>query len=467
MNFKLDTITIKQLHKKGQISTRTYNCLHRAKLETVGRILNTIEKPEDLMQLPNFGPKALFEIKPILKEARLFHKIDIPENKTELFSLLGEKLGGLITEAYNNFIGGNSKIKTFLKEKYPHPYDLHCVMIDEDVDLLNIEDGYSKDENIEIRYAYLLFLEQVTNILKKGKWSGSRIYSAYNNKYNFLLKKKDYFSCEQITKHFLSPFGKEFLERTYQIQIEKKLNSRCKNFTKIYLPHFEDLIKYADEPFEAYKNIYKCGNMFKTLRELYNFNRSVLLPVFQRISVLSEDEIKLETLKLDYPFLTYGEQIFVFDYIKKCNHAPLFFILLHYLRQSKKKSDVVYSLINGIIDGRHRTANEVAEIMNLTRERIRQISSTKIDVQNSSLINNEEWNSYKELLDLPYVNEDSDDYIILKNLERLPDDFDVFASLLKLVGDFKQDKVKGQTILINNKADLNLQDILNLINLPS
>lgn len=85
-------------------------------------------------------------------------------------------------------------------------------------------------------------------------------------------------------------------------------------------------------------------------------------------------------------------------------------------------------------------------------------------MQESALANNEGWDYYKNLLELPFIYEKTEEYVRLKDAERLTIDFDVFASLVKLVGDFKLEDVEGHAVLMNKKyKDLKLSDCLDTL----
>ena len=201
----------------------------------------------------------------------------------------------------------------------------------------------------------------------------------------------------------------------------------------------------------------------KTLTEIFQFNQKFRRE-FDRVSKLSDDEIQTEFLKRDYPYLVSRQRQFVFDFIKEHNHAPLFFLMYHYLRLSENKSNKIYCLLHGIFDGKKRTYYEIADAMNLSRERVRQIVYGTIEVQESALANNDGWDYYNELFDLPFIYERTEGYVRLKEVEHLPADFEVFASLVKLRADFKAEDVEGHTILMNNKySDLKLTDCLDTL----
>ena len=365
MEYNLDT-TIKDLYDWGQISVRTANSLHYAGMETLGEVLNSIDTPMDLLSIRNFGRKSYTEMEPILNKMIRSHAKPTPQTKEERFAALGEHLVKIITDAYTAVTVGESEVKAYLQAAYPQPSDFH-----------------------------FLIMGDVDNMLAQAE---NDVYAEYKRKSMDLAMRMEDFSYEQVAMYFLSPIAKNYLEKSYQEQVESSLSVRSKNFAAKFLPHFSDLIKYAEEPLASYRNICPGQSMMKTLTEIFQFNQKFRRE-FDRVSKLTDDEIQTEFLKRDYPYLVSRQRQFVFDFIKANNHAPLFFLMLQYLRLSENRSNKIYCLLHGIFDGKKRTLYEIAAALNLTRERCRQIASGTIEVQESALAN--------EILPSSFLAEDS------------------------------------------------------------
>lgn len=462
MEFNLET-TIKELLEQGIISVRTYNCLYYSGMETLGDILSRIETPMDLLSIRNLGRKSYAEMEPILNRLIRKNGVIATKSKEERFASLGEKLVEIITYAYSSVISGDSEVKVYLKSAYPKPCDMHFLVMGELDNMLVVVEEYTRDENLEIRHSYKQFIEIALNGMEMAQQAENDIYAEYKQKGMSLSMKMENFNYEQVAKYFLAPMASDYLEKIYQEKIETLLSVRSKNFIAKFIPHFSELIKYADEPLASYRNICPGQNMMKTLTELFQFNQKFKQD-FDRVSKLTDDEIQTELLKRNYPFLISRQRKFVFYYTKEHNHSPLFFLMLHYLRLSENRSNKIYCLLHGIFDGKKRTLYEIADAMNLTRERCRQIVSGKIEVQESAIVNNDGWVYYQDLFELPFIYEKTNEFIRLQETEHLFVDFEIFASLVSLVADFKLEDVEGHTILINKKIqELNISDILNTL----
>lgn len=466
LELNLDT-TIKELYEWGRISVRTYNSLHAAGLDTLGEVIDSVETPMGLLSLRNFGRKAYTEIEPILNIMIRGNVAQAPQTKDNRLAALGEKIAEIVTEAYNTVTQGDMPVKGYLRATYPHPYDMHKLVMGDVENMLTIVGEYTREENLEIRHSFKRFIEIVVGKMEYAQETESDysviIYTQYKRMSMRLAVKMEDFGYEQTARYFLSPIARDYLEKTYQKQVAKDLGVRSRNFAAKFLPHFSDLIRYADEPLANYRNICPGQNMMKTLTEIFQFNQK-FKSEFDWVSRLTDDEIQTEILKSEYPYLSCRQRQFVSDFIKENGHAPLLFLMLQYLRLSENRSNKIYCLYYGIFDGRQRTLNEIADAINLSRERVRQIVFGTIEVQETALVNNEGWESYKNLFEQPFIYEKTAEYAILREAEHLPDCFVLFASLVCLVAEFEIEDVKDHTILVNKKHnDLKIKDCLNTL----
>lgn len=462
MEFNLDT-TIKDLYDWGQISVRTANSLHYAGIETLGEVLNSIETPMDLLNIRNFGRKSYTEMEPILNKMIRSHAEATPQTKEERFAALGEHLVKIITEAYTAVTVGESEVKSYLQAAYPQPSDFHFLVMGDVDNMLAVVEDYSRDENLAIRHSYKQFIAIALAGMENAQQAENDVYAEYKRKSMDLAMRMEDFSYEQVAMYFLSPIAKNYLGKSYQEQVESSLSVRSKNFAAKFLPHFSDLIKYAEEPLASYRNICPGQSMMKTLTEIFQFNQKFRRE-FDRVSKLTDDEIQTEFLKRDYPYLISRQRQFVFDFIKENNHAPLFFLMLQYLRLSENKSNKIYCLYHGIFDGKKRTLNEIADAMGLTRERCRQIVSGTIEAQESEIATNDGWEYYQELFGLPFVYERTEEYIRLRESEHLFENFEIFAALVSLKGYFMVEDVEGHTVLVNKHVEgFNFSDCLDTL----
>ena len=432
MQLNLDT-TINALYKNGLISVRTINCLRYAGMNTMEDVLNYAEDPEELLKLKNFGRKSYTEIEPLIRNVRQEHGAPSPQTANEMFEMVGETIGQMLREAYDSLFGEETEMTRYFKSVFPSVVELHSLLVTDDETLTKVREGFSMQENVEYRRVIVTYLDNAINRMVDGKRADNDTYATYKERHAELARKVEVFSYPEKVEYFMSAGAREFFKTHYD-KMREKLSVRARNFLDHFAPNFQDLVPYFEAPLTDYKNLCPGQNMKHTLTEIFNFNQE-LKTEFDRYWQMSSDEVLLAMLKHSYPFLSSLERKFVCEHAKVYGVHPLFYLLYNYMRLSDVKNNKVFSLLYGIFDGQERTLNELAEAMSLTRERIRQIVSKKLEVHDNDLIKNDGWKSYDDLLTLPFITEETNEYQHLKEREHLRFDFRVFARLMQLLGD--------------------------------
>ena len=479
MEFYLDT-TIQELYEHKLISVRTYHSLALGGYDTLDKILGSITSPYDLMKIPKFGRKSCWEVEPILNQVKRIYRPVVHENKETVFSALGEPFVSIITNAYRMVTDGDSAVKYYLRETYPHPSDMHFLVLDDLNKMLIVIEKFSREENLEIRHTYKNFMDHVVERIEFIHEVNDNTYTLYEQNstelsmrlenFRTLYKQKSMefamrmedFSYKQIASNFLSPIAHKYLEQTYRDLVESCLSVRGKKYVNTCFSHYIDIL----QPSETFQALFTGKK--KTLSEFIQLNQK-FIKIFDRVSKLSDDDIQLECLKRNYPFLVNKQRQFVFDFMKEHHHAPLFYLTLNYLRLSENRTNKIYCLLHGIYDGEKKTIREIGNTMNLTGSRVGQIAKNGIDLQISPIADNDDWGYYKEIFDIPFVYEGTKEYIRIKETEKLSIGFEQFASLLSALTNYKAEVIEGHTILVNkNIINVNLSERLeNLRNMAN
>lgn len=454
MQIFLDT-TIHELFDGKQISARTYNCLRYAGMVTLEDVLNYAESPEELLKLKNFGRKSYTEVVPLFREVQSELKSKQPKTHEEVFALVDETTGEMLGEAYEDLFTEDNDVTRFFKACYPSVKELHCMVTDKENNLLEIYGEFTMAENVEIRRMYARYLEDAMNRMLERQRADNDTYSEYKSTLAELLPRLEEFSYQDKAKFFITPDVRGYLQSVYVSMREKLLSVRAKNFVEHVAPSFEDLVLYFDSALLDYRNLCPGQSMMKTLTEVFNFNK-LLKEQFDRYWQMSDEEVQSALLKRDYPYLSSVERRFVMEHAREYGVHPMFFLLYNYMRISEVRSNKIFSLLYGIFDGKERTLNELAEVMSLTRERIRQITSKKLEVHDAKLIMNDAWKSYNDLLSLPFITAESVEYQQLKEREHLNFDFRIFARLMQLLGE-----CNFEIAVRNDSGDIELKRFAN------
>lgn len=456
--------SIDDLLMRALISVRAYNCLNAAGMKTIGSILNSINSPEDLLKIRNFGLKSYYELQPILKSLINKNKT-ASKGKDELLADLGSKMAEIITQAYNHVVELDARIGAYLKLTYPHPYDMHYAVCCHPGLILKVIDGCTYDDSLKIRDFCLCFIDIVLTELRKLRHFDVSFYFTYKERYENLIKSKDRFSIRQILDNFLSPSAREYMENLYRKSVETKLKVRARKIVHKHASTFDDFIKNADLSLNSYMDIWP-GHMKKTIEEVYSFSQEMKDELY-RVVRLSDEEIIAKNTKENFPFLTSEECHFVNTFKEKNAYLPAFFLLFCFLKASCNRDVKIYCFLHGLYDGNLHSLNEAALHFNLTRERIRQLANHIGTTEIPLLENFKEQNHYNWIFYLPFFSTETAECIHLKEEERVPCDINVFSSLLELACDFKRISVSDCTIFVNKNIydNYDLKDKIKELNI--
>ncbi len=427
-------ITLQELLERAQISHRTYNALLRAGMVTMKDVRNFAEPPARLMELKGLGQKSYTELEPLLDDGQLDSAARIHEKAEAKFALLGDAIGSMLTEAYNALPTEDNKVTKFFKTRYPSVKELHSAVMGKGIRIMKTARELSMDENIELRRMYARYLEDATSRMADAEKSDLDTYQKYSSTLNELQDRLEEFSYRDKAECFISKVARDYFQLVYEQMRETQLDTLSKNFTRRRAPEFENLAQYFDAPQSEYRKLCPGQSMTKTLVRLYIFNQK-LKEIFDRDWQKSDDELRLGMVKIEYPYLDDEQSVLVMEHWRDYGTLPMFFLVYNYLRVSKGRKDKIFCLRFGIFDEKERILDEVSLSMGRSRERIRQISLERLDIHKTKLLEQGAWTSYINLLSLPYVTAETEEYQLVKKREHLSYDFRVFARLMMLAGE--------------------------------
>ena len=448
-------ITLQELLEREQISQRTYNALLRAGMVTMKDVRNYAEPPARLMELKGLGQKSFMELKPLLMDGQLseygplFSAALIHETAEAKFALLGDAVGSMLTEAYEALFTEDNKVTKFFKTRYPAVKELHSAVMGKGIGIMETVRKLSKDENIELRKMYARYLEDATSGMAAAENADLDTYQKYSSTLKELQDRLEEFSYRDKTELFISDVARDFFQHVYEQMRETQLDTLSKNFARRVAPEFKDLALYFDAPQSDYRKLCPGQSMTKTLGRLFIFNQK-LKEIFDRDWQKSDDELRLGTVKIEYPYLDNEQSVVVMEHWRDYGTLPMFFLLYNYMRVSKGRKDRIFCMRYGIYDEEERSLDELSETTGRSRERVRQIVLEGLDVHKTKLFEWGAWKSYYKLLSLPYITTETEEYQQLKSREHLSYDFRVFARLMQLVG---ERNCSGQIVGSNGEVE--------------
>ena len=445
-----DTPT-KELFAHGLISTRTYNCLRYAGMVTIGDVLRYADTPTKLLNLKNFGRKSLDEMLPLMREV-------ISENPfygltpagTD-FDTMDDGTCMMLREAYAGVVAGGGSAMRHFCARYPGVEQLHNCIMGGARNLLEADGRLTMDENVALRRATAHYSAEAISRMTNGGNANSCTCRDYEAALQDLTHRMEEFSYKDRVAYFTSSDIRRLMQSVYMQMVSNDLSARARNFVMARAPRFENMVPMIGVPLEGWRDMYSGSKNSKTHEELYRLSNK-LRDHLDRLWAIDDFELQQELLRNDCPTLGEDEVLTAAKHWKLHGSLPLFYLLYHYMRQSEVRSNKIYAMLYGIADGKRHTMGEAADMMGLTRERIRQIVTSRLEVHETLLVTHAEWERYHHLLDLPFVTAETEEYLKLRHREHLEEfDFGVFARLLQLVGPFETETAGDIAVAINRE----------------
>jgi len=441
--------TIEDLRDAKLISSRTYNALYSLEIETLGDVIDRVYYLSDLLRLPKIGPKSYKEITDAINKIDKRTQLE-PRSEGEANMSVGEQVQGILEDAYLQMWPQTEKVEKYIRQEYPNGMSLHTQII-EKREPLRICQGLTMAENILVRKAFEKFTATVLDMLEnKGIIQGA-LYRGYKTVHKYIHDNLKYFTPEESAKYLLTPKAKEYVERTYQKMCNEMLSVRARNYKDKCMPHVEDMLEYADLPLNRYSKASQAPNPPKTITEIFEFNQT-FKKEFNKMMNMTEEEINKENLKFYYPFLKKQQVELVNKFCTQQGREPMLYLLYYYLICSDSRPERTFTMFFGLTDGKRKKHEDVAKEMNLTRERVRQITTGDLVIQNPNIKDPKKWEPYQELFNTPYFTEDSEEYKEIQESERLPEGYHIFARLIALMANYRNEEVNGHLITINKNV---------------
>ncbi len=166
---------------------------------------------------------------------------------------------------------------------------------------------------------------------------------------------------------------KELTQHLLTHMISRVSNSRARNLISHAILTYQDIEFYLNKPSELAK---WRGMGRQSITVVKQFLQD-FYDTYQKIENGQQLEVFLDITAHEYPFLTADECRFVVDFHQHEGRYPVFFIASKFLLRSSSKHMQLYAHANGIC-GEQESMTKLGQEFGLTRERVRQISSSNI-----------------------------------------------------------------------------------------
>lgn len=403
MEYSLDT-TIEQLYENKVISKIFLRSFCERGMNTLRDIQEQTNDLNDLYELNGFNFKMLKALTKVFEQVMKDEKTPVPLKVVDFESI--------IQMAYHTSLSSVTKINPIFRSVYPSPNRLHAAVMEKGYEMFEILPALSISQNLKFRGVVYKFVSIVIARLMACPAKYETILQKYKEKQWILSRIRRQLACWDLAAPFLHPTLKECLQ---------------------FLPD-EDV----------------------TTGTMQGQKRHHAIPPRTEESSLSADEKDERSerkwlLQQSTRFLKKKQRAFPIVFFDQYGYEPLFYLLRHYLPVSKRKVDRVYALKYGLTDGQTRSVQELCKTLRIRRQSaLRFLNTRTLGVQESGLLAHLANRYYQDLFGLPYIVEQTPQYVELKEREQLDLSFAMFTSILQMIGPFSVVDVEGVTIAVNN-----------------
>ena len=468
--------TIEELHLGKVVSARTLHVLTAQRINTLGQLAEAYPVPEQMLRLKNFGRKCLYEIKTVMEETSLWQD---DARRSDTPGVIGQKTADIATgermseevktridralaDEYEALTAGDDELSVHIRTVFPAADDLHRAVCAGAGRLLDAYNGADRRNNreltMELRRRYRHFIE---NMMMRLEWQGMQTlmtYGAYASALKTMIAGMKRFSMRDIFECCLTDMQQTYVREVYARRVAQ-LCVRSRNFLRKNIPQPEDMMQYAGADISVFLRLVSHASKTKTLADMQRLGMQ-LKDDMTRIQRMTDDDIVRTRIDERHTFLDDRQKQTVFRHIRDYGFEPRFFLLYHYMRTSAERSNRIYSLSFGLIDGVRHGRQEVADMpdVKLSRERVRQICEEKnnLEVANTPYVSGRDLTRYEALTRQPFICEYTPEYEEIRRRESLDIDFSSFARLVTLMFDYDAHDIEDHTLLTAGSLSENI-----------
>lgn len=442
--------TIKELYKEKKLSVRSYNALLYAELLSVDAIRNYVNSGNSLLTIKHLGRKSLMETQAILDEYEPFY------NNLES-ALTGTGIEPIISDCYAHMLAecNDANVKGYFDSNYPNPMVMYENILTERISFYNIRFALSQSENLKFRKAILVFINKIHDKFIDKGYVQTGICRTINAIKNALAPKVDKFTSYEIFQ-LLPLERKEYVDDVYS-ELLDRLGTRTKNITSYRHVSLGDILQAIDD-FDHFLRKIGINPNSKVALEYRDLCDEMKMEVLNS-KFVDIDELQKKQYYKKYFKFSKKLETRVIRYVTDYCHYPCFLLAKDYYRKSIDKKDNIYNSYYGITDGEDKKIDEVAEIYNLSRERVRQIMIQVPEAANIIALKYDDAVYYKTLFAKSHLFSNDSEYLRICQEEGVELSFKAFGGLLHVFNDdFIYENVEGIEVISH-------KDILWKINL--
>ena len=456
--------TIEVLLRNKLISTASYTCFHKRGIKNLKSILaylnfGKIQKEPDYSLQEDI--KSIIEGFTYDKTALTKSLVDICVSLDDIFNIYMPDglylivqhkicLYDLLQMHWHSVLKEYPDYEYFIIETLKTPLELHSLVCNRRVNSILEYVNKSIEATIDFRKIILDYLIRIVNDLKKSQNKSIKSFiELYETSTTEFSKNVDVVTPEMLFKTKMTDNHSSYLQRRYEELGERVLSVRAKKVIEKTFPRFEDVIPCFDKDSSFFTSNSLRGQGIKTTNNVIEFI-SLFKELFLNIIVKDEYEIRMNELEDFFPFLSGFQLDFVYNYWSQNKTYPCFYIAYNFIRLSESTDLYAYSLLFGFFDKQKRNLKEVAKILNISTERVRQLVTHLQNSRNISCLNLDDWGAYDNLKESIFLTENNDIVKQIRDNEKLNFDFNIFARILYIAFNFQVEEISNRIIAYNS-----------------
>jgi hypothetical protein len=369
--------TIEYLLQKGLIPGRlAVACIKELNIRKLGEVLDV--RPAKLMECKNVGSVTLHDLERFKKRYAYLRSRDV-EERTFFDTNPTETLYPVLAASFKSVVKDPEVERCFL-ECYGAEFEYILSHWGSSEELL-LKPNYDEATNEAVRTLLVDVLTAAAEREETEPNDKDRIVAVISSLKKFL----DY--LEAVRRFKKLPLR---VRRLLQLRVSAmfdQLSVRCRNALGEY-EKLNVLVESIIEKEELSPGLFhNCGKKtFDEFKEFYaEFQEcysSVIAFVYEGGTEDVIKELWAKQVGKEYPFLWQEECAFLSRYVMDAKEIPALYILYRYITRVDSSQNKVFRYYFGLeADGVQHTLSETAKKMNLTSERVRQITSSKIFVK--------------------------------------------------------------------------------------
>lgn len=434
---------IRELFDGGFLTVRALNCCEYNDIFTVGDLLRYKLEHGSFLCLRNCGKKTMKEFEVVIHSSDVKHTVNKMEGEY-VFGFLPQSVQSVINQQFEDFSKRIVAEKTSaFTDTFQNPFEFYFCVTE---DIRTYLSKYFKLANRCIQRDYYLLLNSICTELEQSGFCDSTVCQNFRLLISIISLEDEGLFKEYNLPNSLPKNIKEVVVKAYESKVSS-LSVRARRVQQKKMQTFADAFKYFGMPAKQFdKMLFPGQTMKKTSAELFGFIQD-FKSIFIQYLTLNDKEMATKRVEELFPFLLKKQQEFVCEFHVQYGHYPMFYVLKQYVTNSDNRDDYIFAMLNGLFDGVPRTLEEIGQVMELTKERVRQVASNG---PSKEILSSLEWKKY-DVVSFDAIFPDSQVYHNILNTEKVDVSFKAFGNICSYIFPFVIKRTNGFYFLLSKQ----------------